>query len=201
MAQHTIPTTTDVLLANEPAAATLLETDDEATFTFDSVDYHFTFDAPDLDTFTDVPTIECQIYDGYFKSKTVEADQAATNREQLVTIIRALYLHLINKNKLVTYVCGLGPAEVQTFLDTDVSISEAQFRGEDIERLFWLQILSPTVVSRLGIKRLREAPAWHVEELTDGAVLLIVFRTPAAWQEPDADPTRLDNVTEHLRIS
>ena len=59
-------------------------------------------------------------------------------------------------------------------------------RGE-VKRLFWLNVFSSTAVNQLGRDRVLSAPAWDVEELENGSVMVAISDNPVhpskVWQD------------------
>lgn len=47
-----------------------------------------------------------------------------------------------------------------------------------LSHIYWANFFGPGFVRRLGTKRLLDAPAWSVEELGDGGVLLVLSSSP-----------------------
>lgn len=98
--------------------------------------------------------------------------------EQYVTFIR-----LLSETFDPIYACGgiERPEDLEELLPPIDQIN----RGE-ITRLFWLNVFSPTAVDRLGRERILSAPAWDVEELENGRVMLVVSDNPIhpseSWQ-------------------
>lgn len=73
-----------------------------------------------------------------------------------------------------------------------------QLKCGKVKRLFWLNTFSPATVERLGRDRVLSAPAWKVEELNDGRVLLVVSNNPVHPSEPW--DTAGKRVSKHLSL-
>jgi len=54
----------------------------------------------------------------------------------------------------------------------------------EVPRLFSFNIYGPELVARYGAKRLAEAPAWLIEDMSDGGVMVIPTDTYALSNEP-----------------
>lgn len=61
--------------------------------------------------------------------------------------------------------------------------------------LEWLNVYGPAYVAQLGMERLLETPAWRVDVLTNGAVILVLSPHPYA-----IDQTVPDRVADHLGV-
>ena len=59
-----------------------------------------------------------------------------------------------------------------------------QLKRGELNSLFWLNVFSPAAVERLGRNRVLSAPAWKVEELDDGRVMLVVSNNPVHPSQP-----------------
>lgn len=66
-----------------------------------------------------------------------------------------------------------------------------------LEQVYWLNVLPPHVVERLGRDAVLDAPAWLVEPLDDGAVRIATAEGPPYKTDAGASP---DAVAEHLGI-
>lgn len=62
--------------------------------------------------------------------------------------------------------------------------------------MYWLHVLPPALVDRAGRDQLLAAPAWRVEALSDGAVLLVVDDLPDVG---DGTNNR-ESVLDHLGV-
>jgi len=86
-----------------------------------------------------------------------------------------------------TYVSNLTPHSIGSFSPIEVVPSEPPF---ELERIPWLSIYSVSLLDRFGwTDRIHDAPAWRVEQLPTGAVMLIKTREP--WADVSRD-TPLD---------
>lgn len=76
--------------------------------------------------------------------------------------------------------------------------SAEQLKAGNVNRLFWLNVFSPAMAKRLGRDRVLSAPAWKVEELNDGHVLLVVSNNPVHPSKPWG--TAGKRISEHLDL-
>lgn len=75
----------------------------------------------------------------------------------------------------------------------DVSLSsdprkEGRLVANEIYEIYWLNLLGKEMVDRMGRQRVLSTPAFQLEELPDGAVLLLTSPAPAGF---DSAPARL----------
>jgi hypothetical protein len=57
---------------------------------------------------------------------------------------------------------------------------------DKIYEVFWLNVFGPKLVEGVGRKRMLSTPAWRVEELPNGSVLLVTRPTPADFASREA---------------
>lgn len=88
--------------------------------------------------------------------------------EQLIEVIRAGYNATTNSQIAVYALAPDKPPSRRL-----PPISAESVATDQYEYLSWLTIFPPAMVERIGRERLLDAPAWHVEELDDDAVLLV----------------------------
>ncbi|WP_338023704.1 hypothetical protein [Archangium primigenium] len=70
-------------------------------------------------------------------------------------------------------------AELADFPDFGRDEKTARRDGFDqIYELFWLNVFGPKLVETVGRERMLSTPAWRVEALPNGAVLLVLWPTP-----------------------
>jgi hypothetical protein len=65
--------------------------------------------------------------------------------------------------------------------------------NDEFTHMCWLMIFTPNFVRTYGRETLLSAPAWHVEELDDGAVM-IVCHDDLSWK------TSIDAVADHIGL-
>lgn len=94
------------------------------------------------------------------------------------------------------YVIGADSSQVDALhgrFEWETEITRDGLTSGTVEQVFWLQILPPETIEALGRDHVLSAPAARVEELDDGAVLLVAYERPY----PPGDPTEL---AEHLGV-
>lgn len=88
--------------------------------------------------------------------------------DEEIDIYYPIWLDLLKK----VYACW-HPAYVQEGLKDEEGIDRAISLSEEFHYLYETNIFGPELVAKIGRERLLSAPAWKVEELDDGAILLI----------------------------
>jgi hypothetical protein len=81
----------------------------------------------------------------------------------------------------------IGQSEIPPF--TAESLAHDQYH-----HLSWLTIFTPPMVEHYGRETLLSAPAWKVEELEDGAILVVCHDDVAEWR------TDCHDVAEHIGL-
>jgi len=101
--------------------------------------------------------------------------------ETLVRIVRVGY-EATDQRPIAVYVESaphsyyIGEAECPPF--TAESLAH-----DGYHHLSWLTVFTPPMVERYGRETLLSAPAWKVEKLDDGGVLIVSHGNVAEWQE------------------
>ncbi|GAB3022465.1 hypothetical protein [Natronobiforma cellulositropha] len=72
-------------------------------------------------------------------------------------------------------------------------ITAASLANAELTHLCWLTVFTPPLVETYGRETLLSAPAWHVEELEDGAIILVCHDDPT-WE------TSLQPVADHIGL-
>ncbi|MFL5354243.1 hypothetical protein [Archangium sp.] len=68
---------------------------------------------------------------------------------------------------------------------------------DKIYEVFWLNVFGPKLVNAVGRERMLSKPAHRVEELPNGAVLLVLWPTPADFA---SDEARLAQARAHVQL-
>lgn len=121
----------------------------------------------------------------HFESMEFEEDpytpaEVSEHVEDALELVARVYGASLDAGHRPVYVAGGDPTHVDHvrrqsgFLRTT---REGVLAGE-MEELYWLQILPPATVETVGREKLESAPAYRVEELPDGAVLLVAYGNP-----------------------
>lgn len=80
---------------------------------------------------------------------------------------------------------ALAHSETDRHLDTDLDHPGPDVPPQ-IERMHWLNVYGPRMVQAIGRERVLSTPAFHVEELPHGAVLVLTRPTPADFHSEEA---------------
>ena len=125
---------------------------------------------------TGVPAITLSIDSYYFSRKRRE--QYA---QRIVTL--AAFVAQASKSPL-----AYGYEDLQIEYEQDFPLDlPAEELPSQVDHLMWLTILGPKIVDRLGRARVLSTPAYRVEELENGGVLIVLTEHPtAADQSSDA---------------
>jgi hypothetical protein len=68
---------------------------------------------------------------------------------------------------------------------------------DKIYEVWWLNVFGPKLVETVGRERMLSTPAWRVEELPNGSVLLVTWPTPADFA---SDEARLAQARAHIHL-
>jgi hypothetical protein len=68
---------------------------------------------------------------------------------------------------------------------------------DKIYEVFWLNVFGPKLVEAVGRERLLSTPAWRVEELPNGCILLVLWPTPADFA---SEQSRLVQARAHVHL-
>ena len=76
---------------------------------------------------------------------------------------------------------------------------ETEYRDgfDKIYEVFWLNVLGPKLVEAVGRERVLSTPAWRVEELPNGCVLLVTWPTASDFA---SDEARLAQARAHVHL-
>ncbi|HYO55509.1 hypothetical protein [Archangium sp.] len=97
-------------------------------------------------------------------------------------------------------------AEAHSADDTELTDSPSFGRDKEtwyrdgfdkIYEVFWLNVFGPKLVETVGRERMLSTPAWRVEELPNGCVLLVTWPTPADFA---SDEARLAQARAHVHL-
>lgn len=113
------------------------------------------------------------IYEGFGKDR-YDLDQQV---EDLLELVKLVYIELRER---IRFISGLSAPHGEQIVVEGMSlpVTEESIAENHIEYMSWLVIIPPTFVETYVKETLLSAPAWHAEELDDGAVLLIAYRNP-----------------------
>jgi hypothetical protein len=89
----------------------------------------------------------------------------------------------------VSYAMAHSMADHQLSFSSSFGRGEATAQSEEhdnIYELYWLNVFGPKLVESVGRERMLSTPAWRVEELPGGAVLLVTWPTAADFASEEA---------------
>lgn len=117
-----------------------------------------------------VPYFSLMIWSRQFESYGDDADSEIRDRVgQFLDIARPL-AELAEP----TYAYGF----IEKYEPEDVCPTERDIREGTIENIFWINVVSEPAITKLSEEQLLSAPAWTVEKLPTGAILLVVNDSP-----------------------
>lgn len=127
----------------------------------------------------DIPRIGVPLDETYFEPGRPDGQTAAAIQDY-AECVGSLYESAVAAGSPPAAVIGADPNQLSALFGEfgTVELSGAGILGDELEQLFWLQILSPAVVERLGAATLLDTPAWHRERLADGSILLVAYQNP-----------------------
>ena len=96
------------------------------------------------------------------------------------------FYKLLNLGKRIYY--ALSP--IEGYADIDIDIIK---RNSKIS-IYWGNFFTPQIVERIGRKKLVSSPAWRMENLEDGGILLILTSNPIIIEKAKAE------VEKHLDL-
>lgn len=80
---------------------------------------------------------------------------------------------------------GLAHSNTDRLLDTDLD-HPSPWVPAQVERVHWLNVYGARLIQHLGRERVLTTPAWHIEQLPHGAVLLLTRPTPVDFASDEA---------------
>lgn len=149
------------------------------------------------ENFPDVPFMTVELDELDFMPSAFGEEHVDTAVADYVDFVVQIYEQSYDVGTPPRYVIGADPAQVDAFHDRfgwTVEPTRGGIMNGDVEQLFWLQVLPADTVENVGRERVLSAPAATVEELSDGAVLLVAYERPY----PPGDPTK---VADHLGVT
>lgn len=135
----------------------------------------------------DLPRITVDLDELYYLPSKITEDRSEATLSNFVEFVAELYDCSVATGTPPVYVVGADPNQVDAFrgeFGWSVATTREGVLNGEVEQAFWLQILSPEMVERLGRERVLEAPATRVKELADGAVLLVASERPYPPEPP-----------------
>lgn len=132
-----------------------------------------------------------------FRTRHYSEDEIAGHIDDLLALVTAIYEMSLSHDLPPAYVIGANTTETEHLRTGHERIrtTESGVREAEIEELYWLQIWPPEFVRSIGKQSILEAPAWKVEELSDGAIVLVAYENPLFLSEDYLD------LLDHLSLS
>lgn len=147
-------------------------------------------DPPEIERGPDYPRLELSIDADQQIRFPVELEGKETEKyvSEAVSVIREIYELLEPKPTLVYGLPG-NYHETIVVNGFDHPVSDESLAENRIEYIPWLVILPPAIVDTYGRETVLSAPAWQVEELTDGAILLVAYSDLVHGKDLDTAPS------------
>jgi hypothetical protein len=127
----------------------------------------------------------------------IQYDTRLEKRKTYVYIgLNKNYLTEVNKEKLVELSKKIAALVKPTRTVGDFEyVIDKQY--EDVKAIFWLNIFNLSQVKEFTEEKLLSAPAYKVEKLDDGSILLVLYKDP--WtSDGDEKQERREKVRAHL---
>ncbi|WP_152436526.1 hypothetical protein [Halosimplex carlsbadense] len=120
-----------------------------------------------------------------FEHPSLSADERATKIDDLFEFVRLLYLHSSAAGYSPRYLIGAGPTHIDHLRrDTDfLRTTTGGVRSEELEELYWLQLLPPTFAESVGYDRIQRSPAPRLVELEDGGIIFTAHEHPLEFAD------------------
>lgn len=119
----------------------------------------------------DVPTSEMHV-----SVDQLQRGDQETQVQTLLELVKELYG--VTRDH-TAFVYGLDPYHVEALADTRAPpVSTDGLEAARLDDVSWLLLFPPAFAHAVGRERLDAAPAWRVEELDTGAVLLVAVEDP-----------------------
>lgn len=149
-------------------------------------------DEPERWTVPDLPHVEIRYEPQPFYDAGSPSDPAAQEAARdIVDLVRLAYSATSEPPRFVYGVTDLHKELLGN--DLPLPVTAESLAANEIEYATWLMVFPPAMVETYGRDQLLSAPAWHTEELDDGAVLIVSTAAPIGDGETEA-------IDEHLGI-
>lgn len=129
-------------------------------------------------TATSLPQLTCTVGDHHFFPREGESDREAVDRiDTLYTFVREIYEACVERDATPLYVYGVSPVEFDRATDPDHpnGITGERLLSAELPGIWWCQVLPPRMARRYCPDDLQSIPAFRVERVSDGGVLLVVY--------------------------
>jgi hypothetical protein len=115
---------------------------------------------------------------GYRRFDQPDEEEMVVRVDDAVDLIKKVYLATEERPAFVYGMSKNMPGVVKELGSYPIPASQAGEDVSEIQFVSWLSIFPPSLVDMYGRERLLSAPAWHVEELDDGSILLVGWKDP-----------------------
>ena len=78
----------------------------------------------------------------------------------------------------------------------ETTVTQQHLEKSELPDVYWLMILSPPICEDIGRERLKSAPVWRVDTLSDGSIRLVASGDGLKYRREDKQRLR-----EHLGLS
>lgn len=129
----------------------------------------------------DLPHLAVDLREQYFAPGRADEEDVPEYVGDFADFVARCYQQARAVGHQPLYVLGADPNQLSALFGEKpepVATSREGILEGDLEQLYWLQVFPPRMVERVRRDALLSAPAWRVEELSDGAVLLVAYANP-----------------------
>lgn len=142
-----------------------------STLWYKDLDFSIFINLDDSSFESGIPNITLSVEPVYFTEDEDENDSFYYKKsvDKIIELSKELYL--IAKP---AFVAGEGsdPYELTP------KLMKEYLKNSTIKNIFWFNIFPPKLVEKIGREKLLSAPAWLIEELADGGIMLILTQHP-----------------------
>ena len=129
----------------------------------------------------DYPNILLSVPRSHLRAGPDEDESAAADRiDGLYDFFAGLYAFLREAGRKPRYVYGLTGEDERRIATPEyaVTLNRDRIENDELPGVYWFQIVPPAIVVSVGEETLLSAPAYRVERLSDGSVLLVLREYP-----------------------
>jgi len=134
-----------------------------------------------------LPHLDVDLREQYYVPGRVDPDAVETHVDDYADLVARLHERARGVGHEPLYALGADPNQLAALFGDGpgpVATTRDGVLDGRLEQLYWLQVLPPAMVEEVGRNALLDAPAWRVDELPSGAVLLVAYPNP---HQPDFD--------------
>lgn len=128
-----------------------------------------------------LPHLDVDLHEQYYAPGRVDADAIETHVDDYADLVVRLYERAHAVGHEPRYVVGTDPNQLAALFGTPSKPVDTTHDGvldDRVEQLYWLQVVPESMVETVGRDALLDAPAWRVDELETGGVLLVAYPNP-----------------------